>query len=74
MCTRDSVGAAWVARSILAEPKPEGARDVIDRVTAKAIYWRPERPERMRLQRQGRARIFWYPRPEESGSGLPNNL
>jgi hypothetical protein len=38
-----SVGAAWVTRGILSEPKCGSAGDVLDRVTARAIYWGPER-------------------------------
>jgi hypothetical protein len=38
-----SVGAAWVTRSILREPKSASAREAVDRVTARAIYWGPER-------------------------------
>jgi hypothetical protein len=38
-----SIGAAWVTRSILSEPKAGNAQKIIDRVTAKAAYWGPER-------------------------------
>jgi hypothetical protein len=38
-----SVGAAWVTRGILSEPTRGSAGEVLDRVTAKAIYWGPER-------------------------------
>lgn len=38
-----SIGAAWVTRSIVTEPKQRGARDVIGVLTAKASYRGPER-------------------------------
>ncbi len=41
-----SVGAAWVTRSLLAEPKPGSAREIIDRLTDKATYRGPERRQR----------------------------
>ena len=38
-----SVGAAWVTRSIVTEPKWRDARDVIGMMTAKATYLGRER-------------------------------